>query len=153
MKRIEKAIVLNAPLGNVCECLSRVEEFPGFMPGVQSVHRLDGCQFHWRVSVWGRTIDWVAETQAAAPEPTFAWRSVAGRTLSGVVAFKRIGDDKTFVTVTVDYDVEGPVEWICDELLGVVSFHVATGLLRFRESVEGCAGFPRPAVAAEPSPA
>ncbi len=37
----------------------------------------------------------------------------------------------TKLTVRIDYELEGALDWICDELLGAVGFHVVAGLSQF----------------------
>jgi uncharacterized membrane protein len=136
MKHLEKAIGLNSPIGAVYAQWMRFEEFPEFMPCVQFVRQLEGGRLEWRASLWGREIGWVAEIQQLLPEQSIAWRSVEGRALSGFVGFGRIGENRTTVTVRIDYELEGPLEWICDELLDAVGFQVAVSLFRFRDRVE-----------------
>ena len=42
----------------------------------------------------------------------------------------------TIVTVSLDYEVAGPLEWLVDALFGAVDFHLVKSLLHFRSHLE-----------------
>ena len=136
MSHLERSVVLGTPPGDSFERWVRLEDLARIMPCVRSVEALGTSRSRWKVSLWGREVRWVAEHRILVDERRIAWRSVSGRELSGELAMRPSGHGGTIVTVSLDYEVAGPLEWLVDALFGAVDFHLVKSLLHFRSHLE-----------------
>jgi uncharacterized membrane protein len=114
---------------------TQFEEFPRFMEGVKQVKQLDDKRLHWRAEIGGKDEDWNAEITEQLPDERVAWTSTSGAKNAGVVTFHRLGEDKTRITLQMEYEPEGPVENV-GSALGVVDRRVEGDLKRFKEFIE-----------------
>jgi uncharacterized membrane protein len=135
LETIEKQIEVNVPVHTAYNQWTQFEEFPSFMEGVKEVRQLTDKRLHWRAVVGGKEKEWDAEIFEQTPDGKIAWRSTSGARNDGIVTFDKRGDNKTVVTLHLDYDPEGVVESVGDKL-GVVSHRVEGDLKRFKEFVE-----------------
>jgi uncharacterized membrane protein len=101
-------IEVNVPLSVAYNQWTQFEEFPRFMEGVKQVHQLD---------------------------ERIAWRSVGGKPNAGVATFHYIDQNRTRVTVQMDYEPEGVVEDV-GSAIGMVDRRLQGDLERFKEFVE-----------------
>jgi uncharacterized membrane protein len=132
---IEKQIEVSVPVHVAYNQWTQFEEFPRFMEGVKEVRQLDDKRLHWRAVVGGKEIEWDAEIIEQVPDHKIAWRSISGVRNDGLVTFDKRAENKTAVTLHLDYDPEGIVENVGDKL-GVVSHRVEGDLKRFKGFVE-----------------
>jgi uncharacterized membrane protein len=114
---------------------TQFEEFPRFMEGVKQVKQLDDKHLHWRAEIAGKDEAWNAEITEQLPDERVAWTSTSGAKNAGVVTFHRLGEDKTRITLQMEYEPEGPVENV-GSALGVVDRRVEGDLKRFKEFIE-----------------
>jgi uncharacterized membrane protein len=114
---------------------TQFEEFPHFMEGVKQVKQLDDKHLHWRAEIAGKDEVWDAEITEQLPDERVAWRSTSGAPNAGVVTFHRLAENKTRVTLQMEYDPEGPVENV-GSALGVVDRRVEGDLKRFKDFIE-----------------
>ena len=135
MKTIEKAIEVTQPVNVVYNQWTQFEDFPKFMEGVKSVVQLNDKTLHWKAQVGGRTEEWDAEIFEQIPDQRIAWRSITGAKNSGMVNFYPIADNRTRITVNLNYDPQGAVEEL-GGALGVVQSRIAGDLKRFKDFIE-----------------
>lgn len=135
MARVEKSIEVEKPLRMVYDQWTQFEEFPRFMEGVESVHQLDDRRLRWRAEIGGKTLEWEADITEQIPDKRIAWTSVEGARNAGVVTFHRLSDDRSLVTLQLDYDPKGALEKVGD-WLGVASSRVEGDLERFKNFIE-----------------
>lgn len=135
MPRIERNIVVEAPLRQVYNQWTQFEQFPQFMQGVEEVRQLDDRHLFWRATVAGREAEWEAEIEEQLPDRRIAWRSVSGRPVAGLVEFEAPSAGATNVQLAMEYELEGMVENIGDSL-GVLERQVEGDLERFKEFIE-----------------
>jgi uncharacterized membrane protein len=135
MASITKSIDVNVPVRVAYNQWTQFEEFPRFMEGVEKVEQIDARNLHWRAQVGGKTLEWDARITEQIPDKRIAWRSTSGEKNAGVVTFHRLSDDKTRVTLQLDYEPEGVIEKVGD-LLGVLSARVEGDLERFKQFIE-----------------
>jgi uncharacterized membrane protein len=115
---------------------TQFEEFPRFMPSVESVRQLDDEHLHWRAKVAGRTKEWESEITEQLPDQRIAWRSTSGPMNAGVVEFEKLGEDRTRITLRMVYEAEGLGEKVGDAL-GAVSLEARRNLANFKDLIEG----------------
>jgi uncharacterized membrane protein len=133
--RIEKDIEVNAPLHTVYNQWTQFEEFPAFMDGVKEVRQIDDTHLHWCAKVGGKEVEWDSEITEQVPDQRVAWRSTSGKLNAGTVKFEPVGDGKTRVCLTMEYDPEGPVENV-GSAIGVPGHRVKKDLENFKEFIE-----------------
>src|SRR5438093_5531668 len=119
MESIEKTVEVDAPLNKVYNQWTQFEEFPKFMEGVEQVHQLDNKHLHWVAKVGGKRKEWDAEIFEQVPDQRIAWRSITGVRNSGIVSFTPLPDNRTEVSLRLNYDPDGVMENVGD-MLGVV---------------------------------
>lgn len=79
--QVEKSIYIDAPVEQVFDTWSDVQNFPRFMSNVESVQPLDGDRSHWKVKgPVGVAVEWNAVTTKNRPRE-LSWRSEAGSTV------------------------------------------------------------------------
>ena len=135
MSTVEKSIELDLPLRTVYDQWTQFEEFPQFMEGVEQVVQLDDTHLHWVAEIAGVKREWDAEITEQVPDQRIAWRSLVGERNAGVVTFHPIGQDKTRVTLAIDFEPDDLVEQVGDKL-GFVSKRTEGDLERFKKFIE-----------------
>ena len=135
METITKSIDVNVPVRTAYNQWTQFEEFPRFMEGVEEVKQIDDTRLHWVANIGGKRKEWYAKITEQVPDQRIAWRDEGGAKNSGVVVFHPIDQNKTRITVRVDYEPEGMTEKTGD-MIGVVSRRVEGDLDRFRDFIE-----------------
>ncbi len=135
MAKIEKSIDINVPVRTAYNQWTQFEDFPRFMEGIKEVRQLDNRRLHWRAEVGGKDKEWDAEISEQTPDRRIAWHNTTGTRNVGQVSFQPIDDNRTRVTLLMDYEPEGMVEKAGD-VMGVVFGRVEGDLHRFKEFIE-----------------
>jgi uncharacterized membrane protein len=135
MATLEKSIEVNVPVNTAYNQWTQFEDFPKFMEGVKEVRQLDDTHVHWHAEIAGKDKEWDAEITEQIPDQRIAWRSTSGTPNSGIVTFEKISDDKTRITLRMDYEPEDVMEKAGDAA-GVLSRRVEGDLQRFKEFIE-----------------
>jgi uncharacterized membrane protein len=135
MEKITKPIEVMVPLRTAYDQWTQFEEFPRFMEGVEEVRQLDDKHLHWVANIGGKRKEWRARITEQIPDQRIAWHSEDGAFNAGVVTFHHISDNKTRITVQMDYEPEGLTEEAGDAI-GLVSRRVQGDLERFKEFIE-----------------
>jgi uncharacterized membrane protein len=131
----EKSIEVDVPVSTAYNQWTQFEDFPQFMEGVKEVRQLDDTHVHWHAEIAGKDKEWDAEITEQIPDQRIAWRSTSGAPNSGVVTFEKISDNKTRITLRMDYEPEDVVDKVGDAV-GMLSRRIEGDLQRFKEFVE-----------------
>lgn len=131
----EHTVVVERPITTVYDQWTQFESYPQFMADVDSVQQLDPAMTHWQVSVGGVTREYDARITEQIPGETIAWRSVSGPEQGGRVRFAPLDEDRTRVTLLLDFEPHGVTEKVGDAV-GVVSSSVRDSLERFKDFIE-----------------
>lgn len=136
MERVEKSVEVNCPVNMVYNQWTQFEDLPKFMDGVEEVRQLDDTHVRWRASVWGKEKEWDSEIVEQVPDQRIAWRSVSGDAPNaGEVRFEPLGNDRTCVYLTMEYEPQGAVENVGDAL-GAMDRRVQSTVDDFKEFIE-----------------
>ncbi len=135
MARVEKSVEVEKPLRTVYDQWTQFEEFPRFMEGVEDVRQLDEKTLRWKATIAGKLEEWDAEIVDQKPDEQIAWRHTRGAINRGVVFFTPIDEERTRVTLALEYEPRGVVEKIGDAL-GFVTRRVEGDLERFKRFIE-----------------
>jgi uncharacterized membrane protein len=108
--RVDRCIVIRAPLPQVYKFFSRWEQWPTVMRHVRDVHSTalsgDPDRTRWTVDgPAGRPVSWDAVTTRRVPGETIAWRSVDGSAVQheGTLRFAALPGGRTRVDVHMTY--------------------------------------------------
>ena len=88
MESIETSTVVSAPIADVYEHWTRLEEFPRFMEDVREVRKVEEKRYLTISEVDGQQYESLVEVMLEIPERRIAWRSVSGPESSGMVFFE-----------------------------------------------------------------
>jgi uncharacterized protein YndB with AHSA1/START domain len=129
------SIEINAPLRAVYNQWTQFEEFPRFMEGVEEVRQDGPKNLFWKARIAGKEKRWEAEILEQIPDHRIAWQSIDGTPNSGEVTFEPLDEERTRVTLTMEYEPEGFFEKAGDAL-GIPSGRAEGDLKRFRDFIE-----------------
>jgi uncharacterized membrane protein len=135
MATIEKSIDVNVPVRTAYDQWTQFEDFPKFMEGVKEVRQLDDKHLFWHADIGGKDVTWNAEITEQVPDKRIAWHSTSGARNDGIVTFMPEGNDRTRVTLRLDYDPQGAVENM-GSATGVVGHRVEGDLKRYKDYIE-----------------
>jgi len=76
--RVEKELVVNAPVDRVYALWTDFAQFPRFMSHVESVTPTGEQQYHWTARFGPRKVEWDAKVVGLVPNRSVTWRSVSG---------------------------------------------------------------------------
>src|SRR5436305_15229106 len=133
--RVEKDIVVNAPVERVYQLWTDFENFPRFMHHVESVSRTGDKALHWKAKLGPLDIEWDAEIRALVPDRTVTWHSTSGAENAGAVTLAAKGNI-TEMHVVIEYS-PNLFEKVADLLTQEMRRSVEQDLERFKELAEG----------------
>ena len=136
MTKIIETIDVAVPVTTAYNQWTQFESFPTFLDEVESIHQIDDTHTHWKVKVGGATREFDAVITEQHPDERVAWASTSGETThAGVVTFHKLEDNKTRVTVQIDWEPEGFLE-TAGSLIGMGQHAVKKDLHNFKEMME-----------------
>lgn len=133
--KVEKRILVNVPVSTAYNQWTQFEDFPHFMGRVESVTQLSDDRLEWMVEIGGVRRQWEAKILEQVPDRKVAWAATEGATNAGAVEFEDVGGGQTSLQLTLEYEPEGLIEKISDEL-NVVDRQAENDLQRFKEFIE-----------------
>jgi len=135
MASIIDTIDVEVPVRTAYNQWTQFETFPQFMGGVDEITQTDDKHTHWKTTIGGVTREFDTEITEQHPDERVAWKSTDGTTHAGVVTFHRLDENKSRVTVQLDWEPEGIVEK-AGAAIGVDDRQVKSDLKRFKEFIE-----------------
>lgn len=139
MATIQEFVEVNVPVRTAYNQWTQFETFPQFMEGIEKVSQLDDRRMHWRASIAGKTEEWDAEITEQIPDERVAWHNTTGAKNAGVVTFHYLEENKSRVTLQLEYEPEGLVQSV-GSALNVPERRIKGDLERFKEFIEGRGG-------------
>ncbi len=133
--RVEKDIVVSAPVARVYELWTDFENFPRFMHHVEEVSRTGDKLLHWKAKLGPLTLEWDAEIKALVPNRTVTWHSTSGADNAGAITLAEKGHI-TEMHVVIEYS-PNLFERLADMVTGEMQRSVEQDLERFRALAEG----------------
>jgi uncharacterized membrane protein len=99
MNAARQSVVVKAPIDEVYEQWSRVEDLPKFITPLRNVRRLDDARFSY---TWNpNEQQGVFHIVLRVPGRRIAWRSMSDGFMSGVVCFEPRSDQETEITLKI----------------------------------------------------
>ncbi|MFT3774189.1 MAG: SRPBCC family protein [Minicystis sp.] len=135
-----KTIHVHAPVEEVYDFFTKVENFPHFMAHVRDVQKIDDDHYHWVAEGPAHIpVSWDAEVTQRVPNQIFAWQSVDGAAIgnAGCVRFDPEGDC-TRLDIQMSYNPPaGTVGHLVASLFGADPKHAMDqDLVRFQSLLE-----------------
>ena len=100
----EKSVEVDAPIHEVFLMWRNWDNFPRFMSHVKEVKELGDGKSHWRANIAGLDEEWDAETTRLETDRAIGWKSISGLDNSGEVLFDPVDNNRTRVTVHIEYN-------------------------------------------------
>jgi uncharacterized membrane protein len=97
----QQSVVVKAPIAQVYEQWSRVEDLPKFITPLREVRRIDGTHFSY---VWhpnGEHKRGTFQIVLQIPGRRIAWRTISNGFMSGMVTFEPRSEQETEVTLKI----------------------------------------------------
>lgn len=140
-QRVEGSIEVEAPIREVYEYWSNLENLPVFMTNIDDVKTTGNDRSHWEISgPFGQSVEFVARTTRDEPNEAIAWNSIEGDVeTSGQVLFREAGEGKTRVEVTMNYadPPGGKVGEIASQVVANPKLLMEQDLRNFKDIMEG----------------
>lgn len=135
MSRLEKTIVVQAPVRTVYNQWTQFETFPRFMENVQEVRQIDDTHLHWKARIGGKEVEWDSEIVEQIPDQAIAWRSTSGKGNAGAVRFDKLDEHRTRIHLSIDLQPNTLLE-MAGTAIGVPSWRIDDDLERFKIAIE-----------------
>jgi len=138
-KKVERTIVVNAPVDKVYKFFSNFENFPQFMDYVDSVRYTGADRTHWKVkSRTGLTFEYEARIKTNVPNEVISWESVSGDIPNaGAVRFENV-NGSTRVNVTMEVNPPaGKIGEVVADVLYDPDKQLEESLLTAKRVIEG----------------
>ncbi len=132
---LQHSIDVDVPVRVAYDQWTQFEEFPRFMDGVSSISQVEDDRLHWIVDIAGVTREFDTTITEQIPDERVAWATTSGPSHAGVVTFHTLDDDRTRVTLQMDFEPEGFLETVGDKL-GFVSGRLAGDMKNFKSFIE-----------------
>lgn len=137
MSQIIESIDVDVPVTTAYNQWTQFEQFPDFLEHVDALEQKTDTLTHWKVSVAGQTREFDAKITEQHPDERVAWNSTGGEVdHAGVVTFHKLADDRSRVTVQIDWEPDGLLEKI-GAATGVGTHLVKDELQHFKTYIEG----------------
>jgi uncharacterized membrane protein len=101
MNAARQSVVVKAPISEVYEQWSRVENLPRFITPLRNVQRIDDTHFSYIWHPNGSEQQGVFQIVLRVPSRRIAWRSMSDGFMSGVVGFEPRSDQETEITLKI----------------------------------------------------
>jgi len=137
-KKVERTILVNAPVDKVYKLYSNFENFPQWMENVESVRFTGADRLHWKVkSRTGVPVEFDARIKKNIPNEVISWESVSGDVPNaGSVRFESV-NGATRVNITLEVNPPGGVLGdAVASLLGDPEKQLEEDLLNFKRIAE-----------------
>jgi uncharacterized membrane protein len=136
MSQIIESIDVDVPVTTAYNQWTQFEEFPRFLEHIESITQRDDTHLTWRVNIGGQVREFDAEVTEQHPDERVAWNSTGGEAdHAGVVTFHKLAEDKSRVTVQLDWEPKGLLEKVGD-IAGVATHAVKDELDHFKKYIE-----------------
>jgi uncharacterized membrane protein len=131
-----ETVDVNVPVTVAYNQWTKFEEFSSFLSVVESITQVTDTLTEWKVKVGGVERTFEARITEQHPDERVAWNSTGGEVdHAGVVTFHKLAENKTRVTVQLDWEAKGLVEK-AGAALGVDNHAIKKELTNFKEFIE-----------------
>lgn len=125
MTRIEKTIVIKAPVEKVYAFCSDIEGYTRFMEGAKEIKVTGDTTAHWKMEMAGRDVEFDTEMTENIENKKIAWKSGGDFAAVGSWVLEPT-DEGTKIEMVMDYEIPGIMGKIFDKVK--VSKEMETGM-------------------------
>jgi uncharacterized protein YndB with AHSA1/START domain len=139
MSKVEREIVVDAPIEDVYRAWRDFESFPSFMSNIEHVREIGYGRSHWRSKgPLGQHAEWDAQMIVDEPARAIAWRSLeGGMRTQGAVRFEDTRGGATRLLVTLSYDAPaGALGELAAKIFANPDRQIEEDLRRFKAMLE-----------------
>lgn len=138
MVRVRVPLAVEAPVATVHGLFADLERMAEWSQALEAVERdaEDPRYSEWKFAWRGVRLSWRAkDEERVETDGPIRWKSVSGLRHDGAVEFEGVGERKTMMTMTVDYDIADMLAIVMESAM-VASFvegAIESDLQRFRQ--------------------
>jgi uncharacterized membrane protein len=138
-KKINRTIIVNAPVDKVYKLWSNFENFPQWMENVESVKYLGPDRTHWKIKgPAGLNFEYDARIKTHIPNELISWESVSGDLPNaGTVRFQNINGSTRVETTLEFHPLAGIVGEAVSDFLRDPEKRLEEDLTNFKKIAEG----------------
>lgn len=135
MATVNQSIEVDVPVSVAYNQWTQFESFPEFMDGVEAVEQIDDTALHFTTNLSGIKSEFTAQILDQVPDTLISWASTDGPRNSGEVRFEPLDDNRTGVSVHIEWEPETLKEKI-GAVLRADDLQVSVDLERFKKFIE-----------------
>ncbi|QWT22677.1 SRPBCC family protein [Subtercola sp. PAMC28395] len=136
MPQAIETIDVDVPVSVAYNQWTQFEEFPRFLDEVESITQSSDTVTHWKVKIGPVEREFEAKITEQHPDERVAWNSTGGEVdHAGVVTFHKLAEDKSRVTVQIDWEAKGLLEKL-GGALGADNHAIKKDLANFKKYIE-----------------
>ena len=135
METLDKTFDFDCPVSAAYNQWTQFESFPRWMSSVKEVRQIDDTHQHWKVRIAGKEKEFDTLITEQVPDQVISWRATSGVANSGTARFEKAGENRSRVTLTMQYEPQTFVEKAADSL-GVVSAYVESAVQKMKKALE-----------------
>jgi uncharacterized membrane protein len=135
METLDKTFEFDCPVRAAYNQWTQFEDFPRWMGSVKEVRQLDDTHQHWKVRIAGKEKEFDTVLTEQVPDQVISWQATSGVPNSGRARFEKIGEDRSRVQLTMQYEPETFLEKAADSL-GIVSAYVESAVQKMKHALE-----------------
>jgi|AMFO01.1.fsa_nt_gi Predicted integral membrane protein len=92
MPVVDKTVHIEAPVEDVFDLITRVEEFPAYVSLLKEVRPIGKGTYHWCIELCGIRLAWDGVVTERIRPRRFAWKSCSGQPNSGAFTLQPEGE-------------------------------------------------------------
>jgi uncharacterized membrane protein len=105
MSMVQQAVEVGAPVHTVYEQITRFEDYPRFMTGVERVTPIGTDRTRWVMDVDGHRREFDAQVTELAPDERVSWTTTDGPLLAETITLRPMGEKRTQVVARLEADI------------------------------------------------
>lgn len=134
MPRIQRTILVLAPVDRVYQWWARWEGFAEVFPRIREVRRSGAHTLHWRAEdAAGDLVEWEAAIVHDLPQVRLEWESRGAVKERGALSFEAVSRNQTRIQIVILEGDEGP---LAEGETAFLAHDLDAALSRFKEAVE-----------------
>jgi uncharacterized membrane protein len=136
MSAVTQSIEVGVPIRTAYNQWTQFESFPLFLEAVRVVEQIDDTHSRWKAELGGVHVAFEAVVTEQQPDRRIAWKTLEGDVDHvGAVTFQRLEDNRTLVTLSVEWEPHGAAQ----QAAAVLSYdesQVRRDVQRFKQYIE-----------------
>jgi uncharacterized membrane protein len=102
MTTIEQAIDIEVPAAVAYARITRFEDYPEFIAGLETVRQYDDTHLHWVARIDQRPLEWEVEIMQQEKDRCIAWYDLSGARIGGRIDIDEPAPGRSRLTIRLD---------------------------------------------------